>query len=130
MFFERSGVPIGDSLLVPHRGFDSIQLGAPDRSLDVGHAVVVSERDMVVSPFLPLIPKNPQPFGDRVVVGRDHATFTGRQVLVREEAEHVLGGLGTDRHASVGSAKRLGAVGDYGEAMRFRKGIHLVVVHS
>jgi hypothetical protein len=69
------------ALRVPR--IDARQLHQPDRGLQVGHAEVVAQRLVDVAHAHPVLAQHAHPFGQRGVVGGDHAAFAGRHVLGR-----------------------------------------------
>ena len=67
------------------------------------------------------VAKQPQPLGEVVVVGHDHAALAGGDDLVRVEAEAGHGSERAGLAAADGRAVRLGAVLDHGEAVPARR---------
>ncbi len=64
-----------------------VQLAQPDRGRDVGQPEVVAEDLVAVALAHPLVPVEPDPVGEAVVVRGDEAALTGRHVLGAVQAE-------------------------------------------
>ena len=64
------------------------KLGQSDRGGEVGRLEVGAQRLVVVADAHPVVPVEPDPVGERVVVGRREAALAGHQVLRRVQAEH------------------------------------------
>ena len=81
-----------------------VELAQADRGGDIGQPEVVAEHLVVVSLAHALVPVQPEPVGQPVVVGRDQAALAGRHVLRAVQAERAV------PEAADPSAPELGAV--------------------
>ena len=98
-----------------------LELRDPDRSLNVGPAVVEAEAHMVepgaALVVAPLVAQAAKELPLLLRVGKDDTALTGRDLLVRVEAEHAGNAVAADGPALVLGAERFRGVLDQGEAV-------------
>ncbi len=116
---EQARVPIRHLRPQRQQPVELLQLADPDRGLHVGPAVVEPEPHMV-EPRAPavvaaLVAHAPQELPLLLGVREDDSALTGRELLVRVEAEHARNAVRADRIALVLGAQGLGGVLDQGQ---------------
>src|SRR5436309_9549094 len=70
-----------------HPAVELRELREADRGRDFRHPIVETHEDVLVLRRLAVMPEEPGPLRDAVVVGDDHAALAGRHVLRRVEGE-------------------------------------------
>ena len=79
-----------DRLPAGRVALELVELAQTDRGREIGQPEVVAEDLVVVALAHPLVPVEPDPVGEAVVVGRDQAALAGRHVLGAVQAERAV----------------------------------------
>src|SRR5258708_6436883 len=120
MILQPALVCAGDGLAPLEDRFDPLQLFDAESAIQLRDAIVVAEL-LVLEPLAgrasPLIPELPGPHRDVRVVRDDDAAFTGRDLLVRIEAEDTRISERAHLAALVFRAERFASVFDHEEPM-------------